>query len=58
MIKYKLYLKLLKNDMKGECCLRKTPASDKPQIFFFANQEKWWKLLVFWVFIALAYSFF
>ena len=33
MIKYKIYLELWRNDAEGECCQRKTPASDKANIF-------------------------
>ena len=56
-----------KNDAEGQCCQRKTPESDKTKFyfillllfsFFFENQEKLWKFLVFRVFIALAYLFF
>ena len=45
MIKYKLHLELWKNDTEGECCQRKTPASNKTK-------------KVFKVFIALVYLLF
>ena len=53
-----------KNNKEEECCQRKTSASDKTKFYFilfyfiFENQEKFWKLLVFRVFIVLAYLFF
>ena len=39
MIKYKFYLELWKNNKEGECCQRRTPASDKSDTFLWKPRK-------------------